>query len=89
MQIDLPVHQSPGHQEFFNRVDAFLLYHQFVVYDCEHFDDAFAADFTFRNAAVKTVPSEVVHAVHVELRRDQLVQKFLGVVVVENRDGCV
>ena len=32
MKIDLPVHQSPGYQEFFNRIDRFLLNHQPAIF---------------------------------------------------------
>ena len=39
--------------------------------------------------AEEAVPSEVIHAVHVELARHEVVQEPFGVVVIENLDGRV
>ena len=58
-----------------------------VFFHIEHLDDACRADVAFCYAGIETVAAKVVHAVHVELSADQLVQELLGVFVLEYLDG--
>ena len=87
VEIDLPVHQPPGDEEFFNGINALFLHHQFPIVYGEHFDDAVIPDDPLVDPGEKTVPVEVVHAVHVQLAGDELVEEFFWVFVFENTDG--
>ena len=89
MQIDLPIHEPSRHEEFLDGIDPLLFDYQPVVFDSKHFDDAFTPNFAFCHPGVKTIPREVIHAIHVQLRGDQLMEKTLGVVVVEDGNGRV
>ena len=89
VQIHLPVHQAPRHDELLDGINGLLFDAELTVDDVEHLDDAFAADFPFGHPAVKTVTRQVVQTIHVELAADQLMQERLGVVVVEDFNGKV
>ena len=89
MQIDLPIHEPSRHEEFLNGIDPLLFDHQSVVFDSEHFDDAFTPNFALCHPGVKTIPREVIHAIHVQLRSDQLMEKTLWMVVVEDSNSRV
>ena len=84
VQIHLPVHQAPRHDELFNRINGLFFDAELPVDDVEHLDDALAADFSFGHPAVKAVARQVIQTIHVELAADQLVQERLGMMVVEN-----
>ena len=89
VQVDLPVHQAPGDDELLNGIDAFFLNDEPPVVNVEHADDALGADHALADPGEEAVPAEVVHPVHVELARDEVVQEALGVVVVEDFDRRV
>ena len=86
VQIHLPIHEPPRHDELFDRINGLLFDAKLTVHDVQHFDDAFTSDFAFSHATVKAVAREVVQSVHVQLTADQLVEEWLGVMVVENFD---
>jgi hypothetical protein len=86
VQVDLPVHQPPGHEEFFDRINPFFLHHQLALVHGQHLDDAVVADHAFVDAGEVAVAVEVVHPVHVELAGDELMEEFFGVLVFKNID---
>ena len=86
MEVHLPVHQSPGHQEFFDGIDAFFLHHQGITLHGQHLQDPVVADGSFDHAGEETVAGEVVHPIHVQLSAHELVQEALRVGVAEDVD---
>ena len=79
VQINLPVHQAAGYQEFLNRIDALLLHNQLIVNNFEHFNDAVGVDNAFGHTGEKTIAAQIVETVDIELARDQLRQIFLRI----------
>lgn len=73
MQIDLPVHQSAGDEELLDGVDTFSFEDKFIVNYVHHFDQSGRGYVSFGHAAEERVPTEVIHAVHIELAGDELV----------------
>ena len=61
-----------------------MLYNEGIVYDIEHLDDSCRADVSFCDASEERVASQIVQTVHVELAGDELMEKALGVLVLEN-----
>ena len=86
VQINLPVHQAACHKEFLHRVDTLHLYHQFVIAYVQHLKQAFAGHTSFLYAGEETVTAEIVHAVHVQLAGNELVEEMFRVLVLEDRD---
>ena len=84
VQIDLPVHQPSGGQIVLDGIDAFGVHHQFIVHNIEHFDDACRTDVALSNSCEERVSPQIVQAVHVELRGDEFVEEFFGVVALED-----
>ena len=89
MHVDLPVHHAPAHEKLFNRRDGLVLEYELAVGDVKPFEQAVAVDGALDDSGVKGVALEVVHAVHVELRRDEFVQKAFWVTALEDGDGLV
>ncbi len=87
VKVDLPVHQAARDDEFLDRIDAFLVHHQFIVLHIEHADDAVGAHDALANTGKETVAAQIVKAVHVELAAHQLMEEMLGIAVVEDADG--
>ena len=50
VQINLPVHQPPCHEELLHRVDTFLLNHQSVVHHVQHLQQSLARHAPFLHA---------------------------------------
>lgn len=87
MQVHLHVHEAPGHDVVFDRVDAFFLDHDAAVVHAQGFDDAVDADGAFEHAGVEAVALDVIEAVGIELGGDELMQEGLGVLIGENLNG--
>src|SRR5262245_7320084 len=84
MQINLPVHEAATYQEFFNGINGLFLDYQVAVFYGQHLDDAVVTNDSFRNASKKTIAIEIIHAIDVQLTRDELVKKFLLMLIGEN-----
>lgn len=84
MQIDLPVHQSAGDEELLDGVDAFGFEDKFIVDDVHHFYQSGGGYVSFGHAAEERVPAEVVHAVHIELAGNELVQEPPRILIFED-----
>ena len=84
VQIHLPIHQAPRHDELLDGINGLLFDAELPVDDVEHLDDPFAADLALSHPAVKAVARQIIQSIHVQLAADQLVQEWLGVVVVED-----
>ena len=89
MHIDLPIHQATADDELLNAVDTFDLHHQAVIAHVEHFQQSLAGNASFLHAREERVAAEIIHPVHVQLARDQLVQEMLRVLVLEDCDGYI
>ena len=70
MQIDLPVHQTPGSKKVFYGINAFGFNHEMVICYIKHFDDSGRSDVTFRYTGIEAVATQVVETIHVELSAD-------------------
>ena len=55
----------------------------------KHFKQSVAVNGSLDDSRIEGVALEVVHAVHVELRRNKLVQKTFGMPAFKNGDGLV
>ncbi len=53
VQINLPVHKPPGHQKFFNAVNAFFFYHEVAIVHRKHFQNAVVPDNPFQKHRYK------------------------------------
>src|SRR5690554_5088567 len=84
VQVYLPVHQSPRHQEVLDGVDPFRLYHQPLILQVEHLDDTCRTDVSLTHTGEEAVTTQVIKPVHVELTTHQLVQEPLGISVGED-----
>ena len=84
MQIHLPVHQPPCHQEFLDGIDTFDLHDQPVIPHIQHFQQTLARHTPFLYAREERVAAEIVHAVHIQLAADQLMEEMLRVLVFED-----
>ena len=89
MEINLPVHQPPRYQEFFDRIDRFFFHHELAFMYRQHFEDAVVADDTFGDTGKEAVAGEVIHSVHVELTRYQGMEIGFGVLVRKDPDRCL
>ena len=89
VEVDLPIHEAARDDEFLDAVDALLVDDKFVVGDIEHVDDAVGADDALADAGEEAVAGEVVEAVDIELRRDELMEEMFVVGVVEDGDSGV
>lgn len=84
MQIDLPVHQSAGDEELLDGVDTFGFKDEFIVNYVHHFDQSGRGYVSFGHAAEERVAAEVVHAVHIELAGNELVQEPPRILIFED-----
>ena len=89
VQIDLPVHEAAGGEEVLDGVDSLGLYHEVVVLDTEHLDDACRADVAFGDTGVEAVATQVVETVHIELAAHELVQEAFLILVLIDAYGKV
>ena len=89
MHVDLPVHQAAANQKLFNRCNGLVLQNQMPVRHVKHFKQSVAVNRPLDDSGVEGVALEVVHAVHVKLRRNKLVQKTFGMPAFKNGDGLV
>ena len=87
MQIHLPVHEATGNNELLDAVNTFLFHHQMIIDHIQHLQNALASNLPFYHTAEETVASQVVQSIHIELAAHQLMQKLLGVFVIENGNG--
>ena len=83
MQINLPVHQAAGYEEFFNGINTLSFHHQLIVMHVEHFDDTCRANNSLAYTAVETIAAQVVEPVHIQLTRNELMQEMLVIIVGE------
>ena len=89
MQVYLPVHQTARSKIVLDRIDTVRFYDKRIVHNIQHLDDSCRPDVPFCHAREKTVTSQIVKSVHIELAGDELMEERLGVVVLEDADGEV
>lgn len=89
VHIDLPVHEAATDDKFLDTVDTFLVDYELVIVNVEHRDYAVGADNAFADTGEEAVASEIVEAVHVELRGDKLVEEVFVVLIGEYGNGSL
>ncbi|MNI60252.1 hypothetical protein D3C73_1154480 [compost metagenome] len=63
MQVNLPVHQPAGNQEFFDRVNTFFFNYQVIIVNVKHFNNAVEADYPFAYTGKEAVAVQIIHPV--------------------------
>ncbi len=85
MIIDLPVHEHSGCQEIFNGINSFGVNHQFSFFThIHHRNDALGINIPFGNTGKETVSFKIIKPIHIQLGRNQLVEKFPVVFSLEH-----